>query len=258
MRERIRWLLALLAGAAIGAAVASPARAQTPTTQTTPTAAEIFARAAKTIDPQGVLAKHSSSRSTSTLELVGMGVTGTSEGYAAAPARIYQKTVIGPIGTVESGFDGSVGWVINTTTGPSLMEPGQISRVKQLSAWDYWQHKPDAFRSVGTPAAVTFEGKPAYKIHLVGKDGWEYDEYFDVGSGLRRGIEYVETANGGRTPTLVVFEDYKPFAGTMVAGTITQRTPSVTIVQRTVSVEFDVAPDSVFALPPAIRALVKP
>jgi hypothetical protein len=254
----IRWLIALLVTAA--AALVSPAEAQSATgtagRTSPPTAAEIIARATKAIDPSGSLAKHTSSHASVSVELVGAGISGTGENYAARPNKLYTRTALGPIGVVETGHDGVVGWLSNPSTGPALMDSAQLSRLRQINAFDYWQHKPEIFRTISAPTSVEFQGRPSYKIHFMAKDGWEYDEYFDVDTGFRRGLQYVDRSNGNSTTITIVLDNYAPFGGAMLPGTVTQRTPSLTLVQRTLRVEFDVTPDSIFALPPAIRALV--
>ena len=220
-----------------------------------PSAAEIVARAGKTVDPSGKLAGHRSVRSTFVIEILGMGISGTAENYAARPDRFVSNTTLGPIGTISAGYDGAVGWIVNPATGPTLMDSGQVARARHVSAFDAALQRAESFKSMSDPVTETFEGRSCYKLHLVATTSFEYDAFYDVESGYRRGIRYQEKGPGGLVPVTLFFDDFRDFGGLMVPGTVTQRTPTVSLVQRVKTVEYDAVADSVFALPPAIKAL---
>jgi hypothetical protein len=242
----------LLVAAGVVATTPYAARAQA---SATPSAVEIIARAAKAVDPKGSFAGHRSVRSTSDVEIVGVGITGKAESYAARPDKFLSQTTLGPIGTVSTGFDGSVGWLVNPATGPSLMDPGQIARSRHLGSFEAALQRPETFKSMSDPVVETFEGRSCYKLHLVSTTAFEYDAYYDAETGLRRGLRYDEKGPMGTVPVTMIFDEYREFGGVMVASKVTQRTATLSLVQKTTSVEFDAVADSMFALPPAIKAL---
>jgi hypothetical protein len=221
----------------------------------TPSAAEIVTRAAKAVDPAGKLAGHRSVRSTFVVEILGMGLTGNAESYSARPDRFVSNTTLGPIGTISAGYDGSVGWIMNPATGPTLMDSGQVARARHMNAFDATLQRPETFKSMSDPVVETFEGRSCYKLHLVATTTFEYDAYYDVDNGNRRGLRYQEKGPAGLVPVTLVFDDFRDFGGLMLPATITQRTPTVSLVQRLNTVDYDTVADSVFALPPAIKAL---
>ncbi len=221
-----------------------------------PTAAEIVARAAKAADPTGALAAHKSVHASVDVEIVGMGISGKSENYASRPDRFVSHTTLGPIGTISAGFDGTVGWIVNPATGPSLMDEGQMGRARHFNAFDAMLNRTDTFKSMADPVDEAFEGRPCYKLHIVATTGFTYDAYFDVETGQRRGVRYDEKGPSGMVPVTLIFDDYRDFGGIFVAAKVTQRTATVSLVQRTTSVMYDAVADSVFALPPAIKGLV--
>jgi hypothetical protein len=241
-----------LLAAVVAAVAVSPAIARA---QTRPSAADVLARAAKATDPSAKLAGYKSVRSTSDVEVLGVGITGKVEIYAARPDRFLTQTTLGPIGTVSAGHDGSVGWMINPAMGPSLMDSSQMSRARHLNAFDAMLIKAESFKSMSEPVVETFEGRPCYKLHLVAATSFEYDAYFDVESGLRRGLKYEDRGPMGMVPVTMILDDYREFGGIMVAAKVTQRTPTLSLVQRTLSMQFDTVADSMFALPPAIKTL---
>jgi hypothetical protein len=245
---------ALLIAAVCMSVVAATARAQSAPAKT-PTAAEIVSRAGKSADPNGKLASHRSVRSTFTIEILGMGINGTGENYSARPDRMLSNTTLGPIGTISAGYNGSVGWVVNPATGPILMDSAQMARVRHVSAFDAALQRAESYKSMSEPVTETFEGRPCYRLHLVSTTSFEYDAFYDVEKGFRRGIRYEEKGPGGIVPVTMIFDDFRDFGGLMVPGTVTQRTPTVSLVQRLNTVDFDAVADSVFALPPAIKAL---
>jgi hypothetical protein len=59
----------------------------------------------------------------------------------------------------------------------------------------------------------------------------------------------------GLVPVTMIFDDYRDFGGVLIAGKVTQKTPTLSLVQKTTKVEFDGVADSIFVLPPAIKAL---
>jgi len=241
--------LALLAG------IATVARPQSAPAGAHPSAAEIVARAAKAADPSGKLAGHTSVRSLSDVEVLGVGISGKIESYAARPDRFLTQTTLGPIGTVAAGHDGSVGWLMNPATGPSLMDASQMSRARHLNAFDAMVFKAESFKSMSEPVVETFEGRSCYKVHLVATTAFEYDAYFDVENGMRRGLKYEDKGPMGMVPVTVVYDDYRDFGGVMVAAKVTQKTATISMVQRVTAVQFDAVADSMFALPPAIKSL---
>ena len=242
---------------AVGAAASLPVsvHAQGAPSGTRPSAAEIVARAARVADPSGTLAGHRSVRATFDVEIVGMGINGKAESYAARPDRFLSNTTLGPIGTISAGYDGTVGWIVNPATGPSLMDPGQIARARHMNAFDATLQRPETFKSMSDPVVETFEGRSCYKLHLVAATAFEYDAFFDVDSGFRRGVRYEEKGPAGVVPVTLIFDDFRDFSGMMLASKVTQRTPTVSLVQRTTAMEYDAVADSVFALPAAIKAL---
>ena len=252
---RILRMQSLLIAAVCTSLAAATASAQSAPAKT-PTAAEIVARAGKSADPSGKLEGHRSVRSTFTIEILGMGITGTAESYAARPDRMLSNTTLGPIGTISAGYDGSVGWIVNPATGPLLMDSAQKARIRHVSAFDAALQRAESYKSMSEPVTETFEGRSCYKVHLVASTSFEYDAFYDVEKGFRRGMRYEEKGPAGLVPVTLIFDDFRDFGGVMVPGTVTQRTPTVSLVQRVNTVDFDSVADSVFALPPAIKALV--
>jgi hypothetical protein len=238
--------------AALAVSVTAPSAAHA---QASPSATEILSRAAKVVDPKALLATHRSVHVTQDVEIVGAGITGHAENYSARPDLIVSHTTLGPIGTISAGFDGVVGWLTNPATGPTLMDSGQVARLRHFSAFDAMLLRPEMFTSMSQPTVEPFEGRPAYKVHLVASTAFEYDAYFDVESGLRRGVKYDEKGQMGMMPVTLLYDEYRDFGGLLIPAKVTQRTATLALVQRTTKVEYDVVADSVFALPAAIKGL---
>jgi hypothetical protein len=225
-------------------------------TRPLPPAAEIIARHVGLVDSGSVFATAKSFHSVSDLEVVGSGIKGSVESFSARPGKMFSRISLGPIGQILQGFDGSVGWTINPSTGPSLSDSSQLVRMRHLTNFDHPLHRPTDYKSMETIELKEFDGVLCYRIHLVGTGGFEFDEFYDQSTGLRRGLTYRDGANGGSAPVTITYDAYKSFDGLLTATVVTQKGAGPVLKQSLRSVERNAAADSVFVLPAVIRGLL--
>ena len=95
--------------------------------QKLPTAREIVDRFVKASGGEAAFKAMKSMHVKGTFSIVGQSLTGTLEMLAARPNKALMRVSIAPIGTIEEGFDGKVGWSIDPIQGPSLMTDRQLS-----------------------------------------------------------------------------------------------------------------------------------
>src|SRR6185312_14926779 len=103
-----------------------------------------------------------------------------------------------------------------------------------------------------------FEGQRCYKVKIVHKDDSETMVYLDSATGLRAGQSLMQKMNGQEVPITLVMSDYKDFGGVKLPMKRVQKLPGADIVLDVQSVEFDKVDPSTFALPDAVKALIKP
>lgn len=205
---------------------------------------------------QAVLS-HKSTHATGTLSMPAAGVTGAVDVYGAQPNRTLLKVMLGGVGEVLEGFDGTHGWSISPMTGPMLLEGKQLEEKRFDSEFHSELRTQDRYVSLTTLEQVDFEGRSCYKVRLVRKTGGEDIEFYDVATGLKAGsITTRETQMGTVTGTTVE-TDYKKFGNLLQPTTVRSQVGGLQQVITISSVDYDSVPASTFDLPPGIKALLK-
>lgn len=199
----------------------------------------------------------SSLRATGVTDLPAQNMRGPFEMIAARPAKSVLRMELGGIGKAESGFDGTVGWMLDPMVGPSLVTGRQLDEMRNDAHFDAALHPPELVKSITTLARVEFDGRPAYKAHVVFVSGQERDQYFDAERGFLLGIEGPSQTPMGVVPVIIMLRDYKPF-GAMVHPTRLVQS-AMGIEQHFVfeTYEHNTVRPEAFAPPPLIRALIK-
>ncbi len=204
--------------------------------------------------------KHSSVHMTGTFSMAAMGIEGPIHLYRAKPSLFLQQITLGAMGEVTQGFDGTTAWSVNPMMGPSIVTGDQAAQMKQQA--DFFADYPDfaKYTSVETVGLEDFEGRKCYKVKLVKADGsGEAMQFFDAETGLAAGMtRTVENPQMGKIDVTVVMSDYKDQGGVKMPSKILQKTPQGDVLLTFTTVEFDNVDAKVFALPDAVKALVKP
>lgn len=234
---------------------AVPAAAQTPA-GITPEARAIIDRhlaAAGTVDPAAV----TSMRATGALSMPAQGISGTVQITAARPNKTLLKAEIAGIGALESGFDGERGWSVDPIMGPSLLTGKQLEQAKFDAAFDGPFHDLSRFTSLAAAGTEEFDGRQVHRVNAVNTGGDASTEYFDAATGLHAGsVSTRETPMGAIEVTSIV-RDYRKAGGALQAHQLVQRMMGVEQVVTIETFEFNVATAGTFAMPPAVKALVK-
>lgn len=258
MDRRIRGVTRWMVGASGRAgwvllALAVPLGARAQQQDSLPSARSIMERAIKEVGGQSAFSAHRSVHTTGKIEISAQGITGTVETWKARPDRIATRAVIAGMGEIGRGYDGTTGWSTNPATGPQVLQGAELALTRYSALWPGdW----DAFQTMETVAATDFEGKPCYQVHLVTRDSLEVTLYYDRETGLQRGTSFTQESAMGKVPVTAVLSDYQDFNGIKLPTRTVQRAMGIEQVLTLDSVDFDTVPDSAFALPPEIKALV--
>lgn len=232
-----------------------PASAQTPA-GVTPEARAIIERhlaAVGATDPAAV----TSMRASGTLAMPAQGITGTVEISAARPNKTLLKAEIAGIGKLESGFDGERGWTVDPIMGPSLLAGKQLDQARFDSVFESTFLDASRYTSLTAAGIEPFDGRQAHRVNAVNALGDTSAEYFDVGTGLHAGsVSTRETAMGPVEVTSLV-RDYRKVGGTLQAHQLVQKMMGVEQVITIQRFEFDTVSAETFAMPPAVKALIK-
>ena len=254
MRNRLRSSAVLLAALAV---MPLAGKAQQAASTPLPPAKDVMARHIKAIGGREALLARSSSRATGRIEMPASGVAGTFEMYAAKPDKTLIKISLPGVGEIQEGFDGTIGWSMNPLTGPTLVQGVQLEQRKLDSDFYSGLEPEKRYESITTVEQTTFDGRDCYKVRLVRKGGGEDFQFYDVKTGLRAGgIVTRETPMGAMTATSTE-TDYKPVGGVLQPMKLTNTAMNLQQVMTFETFEYDKVDPSVFALPDAIKALVK-
>jgi hypothetical protein len=191
-------------------------------------------------------------------EIAAQGISGELEIYSARPARLLYRVTVSAIGRIETGYDGKVGWMMTPIAGPELLTGTRLLDIADDAYFDGPLHAADHVREVTTLGRADFDGRAAFRVKTILRSGNEQVEYFDVDSGLLLGSEATRAIAQGNIPTVHILRDYRRFGRLLQATTSVERAMGFEQTVTLTSVEYDAVPDSVFDLPPAVKALIAP
>jgi len=199
--------------------------------------------------------------------IVGFGIQGPFESYST-PSQNYTRVDLGAAGTVESGYDGKVGWRTHPMLGPALLEGGELLQARLDADLRAAAKDDHLYESIETVGRQEFEGVDCYVVRAVAKPlpGMDPEEstavrtsteYYEVDSGYLRGTVFTADSPMGSQEVTVVQTDYRPFGKCVFPVKSTQKAEAATIEITLDTVELGAPDPVVFALPEAIRLLVE-
>jgi len=264
--------LTALTPAAIGAALPQEDSSQAKPAAELPTAREIVDRYLKVTGIAAFAPKYKSQKMIGTIELVGMGVKGTTETITMKPSYTLSIVKMDMVGEIKSGDDGEIAWRIHPMMGETILEGIELEQMRSRSdAFESAFKRKERYETMETVGKETFDGKECYKVRFVEKPYESVDlppektakaresfEYYEVETGLQVGITMVSASPQGEMPTTATMSDYKQF------GEVKQPAKSVISVQGmkilavTESIVFNEIEDaSIFDPPASIKKLAE-
>ena len=179
---------------------------------------------------------------------------GTFVYYAKPFKTLFQLTRVD--GTqITAGFDGKVSWTI-TPKGAEIDKNTAPEAIRRDADLQYPLHQPDYFKKLELAGIRDFEGHRCYWLHGTTNWGKDNNQFYDVETGLLAGYRF-ESDDSSKTLTFVIFEDYRNFGGDLIATRNTTRAGDKSRTLTYKSVSYEPLVDSIFELPPAVKALVK-
>ncbi len=236
-------------GGLLALTLATPLRAQQ-NTASLPSGEEIRERYVNALGGASALRAPKSSHAVGQLEMPAQGISASMEVFAAAPNQLYTTMNLTGVGLITSGFDGEVGWTLNQMVGPVLLEGTTLDQLKQQADF-YGVLDPTAhIESFEPTSRKDFEGKACYEVTVVTTWGEQYVEYYEVDTGLLAGnVRSQETQMGAIDATTAIVEYSE-------STRVVQRAMGMETILTITSVEYDSVDESVFGIPPEIKALI--
>lgn len=231
-----------------------------------PSAKEIVARYDEALGGRDAFMRHTSETTRGTMEAHD-GTTVLKVPlvyYARAPfQRLEKLSLPNGAGDVLNGFDGEIAWSFDPRPGPTA--GAQISSgddresTKRDADFYYPLTELSWFKSMETVGIENYEGQSCYRLHGINNWNKVNDHFYDVKTHLLDGYEFDSPAGLTRE----IFSDYKKIDGVLVPTKQTVKAKAkdgnwnVLYVLTFDSITFNDVDPSVFALPPAVRALAE-
>jgi outer membrane lipoprotein-sorting protein len=175
--------------------------------------------------------------------------------YYAKPFKSLFK-LTRPDGTqISSGFDGKVGWLI-TPKGVTIDKHSDLEANLRDTDLQYPLHQSHYFKKLKLAGVTDFEGHRCYWLRGTSKWGRENNQFYDVETGLLDGWRF-EADDASKTITSELFEDYKKIGDRLIATKTISHSGDHSQTFTYKSVSYEPLDDSIFELPPAVKALIK-
>jgi hypothetical protein len=225
--------------------------------QALPTAKSLLEKHDAAVGGRAAMDKHTSMHETVALMIAAANLSGTMETYHSKPNLYLSKQSFAG-GEVISGFDGKTAWAIAPGQGAQVLDSATTSELKGQADFFGDYYEPARIKSAETVEITDFEGQRCYKVKIVHKDDSESMIYLDSASGLRAGQTETAKMMGQEMQRTLVMTAYKDFGGVKMPTKRVMKLPVGEVVMDITAVEFDKVDASTFALPDAVKALVKP
>jgi len=193
------------------------------------------------------------------MEIVGMGLTGTMVSYNARPALHYVAIESPAIGKMESGSNGDVFWEMSMMTGPRIKEGAERDLAIREGNFDGLLNWRDYYTNANTDSIVTLDGVECYRVIMTPKSGQPETMYFAKESHLLVKNEMQMETPMGVIPMESYISDYRKVDNLMMAFKVRQvvmGTQEMLLTTDKVELNGEI-PEGLFDLPTEIQGLVK-
>lgn len=225
-----------------------------------PSGREVINRYVEAIGGRDVVMAQGGRYATGTFSIPSQGMSGTLEVFAQPPNKMKARVTLQGIGEILNGFDGTTAWATNPMMGPMILDSLQLEQTRQQADFYsvlYPAEQVAALETVSRGPFAAADSADCYKVKITTTWGEEYHEYFDVTSGLLRGSERMNASPMGSVQVVTTVSDWRDVEGMMVPFKSVQYTMGIEQVITMDSLAVRQIPDSVFALPPEIKALLE-
>jgi len=169
------------------------------------------------------------------------------------------KLTIPGIGDITNGFDGEVAWEVNPLRGPRIKTEAEKATAQEDSDFRaVMLFAKERYSTVQCVGQADFGGESTWHVKTVLKSGRVVNEYFSLATGLRIGSQTTSESQAGVVNLSTRESEYKQFGSLKLATRTEMTTGAQKVVVTVTDVVLGTQPDSAFALPAAVKALVKP
>lgn len=223
-----------------------------------PLPSALFAKHIEAIGGEQSLRAHATQIVDGKLRIATMGIAGELHVISAAPDKIKSVIELGQYGTGRSGYNGTVGWIMDPMSGNKVLE-GEALRgiIEDADFYSDNLHLGKGAVKQETLETVIFDDGEHFRVLQISADGEESYLYFSRETGLLSGMDKMSLGGGGSmVPTQIRLDNYVEFEGLKTARRITRSQGGIETIIEIDSVLYDTLAEDAFELPAEIQAMV--
>jgi hypothetical protein len=180
-------------------------------------------------------------------EMATGGVTMSVNFIQARPDKMVMRGEIPGLGTVEQGFDGTIGWMVLPGEGARLLQGPELQQVQNQAKFDS-NLRFDEYPVMETIGRAEVDGRACWQVRMVTPQNDEAVGCFGVDDGYLLSISVSEPEQ-----TTITFGDYRPFGALTLPGRTVIAAGGQQVVLTVSSISHDPIPAAEFEPPAEIR-----
>jgi hypothetical protein len=245
----------LVVAASFAAAPAVVAQATTPKPQNAmPSGESLLERYIEKSGGADAYAKAKNMSMTGTVEMAGRNISGTVT-ILEEGEKSYTSMDFPGIGKVEEGFDGETAWEDSALEGPRILEGDEKAAAKRAATLALITSWRQVYKEAHISGEAEVEGKPAWKVDMLPREGKPETFFFEKDSGLLVRISAVLSTAMGEIATEATMSDFRPVNGILTPFTQTEKAMSQTIIMHFDKIAYNAEiPGARFNLPESVKA----
>jgi hypothetical protein len=173
------------------------------------------------------------------------------------PNLTLTRMTIPGMGTMRSGYDGTVAWASDPMSGARIITGDELEQTLRQADFDAGINYAVHFPTMETVELTEMGGRACYRVRMVAAGGDEVFNCFDAETGLLVGAVMTSASPMGRMEAELRFEDYREFDGILMPTVTRTSMMSQEMVMTVTSVSHDPIDPSVFEAPADVRALAQ-
>ena len=159
------------------------------------------------------LRAHSRLFAKGTTAIVDTPMEGTFELELTAPMRLLSRASLGPVGVVETEFDGQDAWQTSPSTPRTRLSGEQALAIRFRSLFYGPLQYREAFKEILLESVELFDQRPCFRLSLLGASGSALTVLVDAQTKLLAGMAGTMRSPLGEIPVKTYFRDHRRFDG---------------------------------------------
>lgn len=223
-----------------------------------PTVADVLARFAKAVDPEGKAASFEGMKMIGTMEMPSMGMKAAITAIQRRPNQLAVTIDLPGLGQMRQGFDGTIAWASDPMQGPRIMAGLEASSMSDGAEFRVMTRPADLFTASEMVGEVTLDGEKCVRIKHTWKSARVTTDCYSVASGLIIETLALQSSPQGDIETVQRISDYRSVGGVMMPFKTVISLMGMQQIVTTTTIELGALDASLVVAPPEVTALKKP